>query len=122
MMLERAGIVNRERNKGAHVRAYSAEEVRQLYDVREMLTRQAALKIALPASSRDIAMVQALQQDYEAAIESNSLPDIHATNDAFHVGFFSLCRNPYLVDMLKRARDMTYVIRTAFLKNEIMAR
>ncbi|WP_240804440.1 GntR family transcriptional regulator [Qingshengfaniella alkalisoli] len=97
MILERSGIVTRERNKGAHVRAYSAEEVRQLYDLRELLTRQAALKISLPASPRDIANIQALQEDYEAAIASRSLPDIHATNDAFHVGFFALCRNPYLV-------------------------
>ncbi|WP_232790400.1 GntR family transcriptional regulator [Pelagovum pacificum] len=117
MILERSGIVSRERNKGAHVRAYSADEVRQLYDVREMLTRQAALKIDLPASATDIAEMQALQARYEAAIESNTLPEIHATNDAFHVGFFSLCRNPYLVNMLKRAMDMTYVIRAANMGN-----
>ena len=47
--LERHGIVLREKNIGATVRFYSAEEVRQIYDVREMLTRQAALMIALPA-------------------------------------------------------------------------
>ena len=117
MILERSGIVTRERNKGAHVRAYSADEVRQLYDVREMLTRQAALKIALPASTTDIAAVQALQQAYEAAIDRRSLPDIHASNDAFHVGLFALCRNPYLVDMVKRAMDMTYVIRAADMSN-----
>jgi DNA-binding GntR family transcriptional regulator len=113
MILERSGIVTRERHKGAHVRAFTAEQVRQLYDVREMLTRQAALKIALPASAADLAAIEALQAAYEAAIESRSLPDIHASNDAFHVGFFALCRNPYLVDMLKRAMDMTYVIRAA---------
>lgn len=47
--LERAGIVLRERNVGATVRSYSPEEVAQIYEVREMLTRQAALKIVLPA-------------------------------------------------------------------------
>ena len=47
--LERQGIVLREKNIGATVRFYSAEEVRQIYEVREMLTRQAALMIALPA-------------------------------------------------------------------------
>ncbi|WFE77104.1 GntR family transcriptional regulator [Roseinatronobacter sp. S2] len=117
MILERVGIVTRERHKGAHVRGYTAEQVRQLYEVREMLTRQAALKITLPVSARDIAAVRALQADYEAAIDSRSLPDIHATNDAFHVGFFGLCGNPYLVDMLKRAMDMTYVIRAADMGN-----
>jgi DNA-binding GntR family transcriptional regulator len=47
--LERQGIVLREKNIGATVRFYSAEEVRHIYEVREMLTRQAALMIALPA-------------------------------------------------------------------------
>ena len=46
---ERRGIVRREKNVGATVRFYSAEEVRQIYEVREMLTRQAALMIPLPA-------------------------------------------------------------------------
>src|SRR5947209_18568512 len=46
---ERRGIVRRERNVGATVRFYSAEEVRQIYEVREMLTRQAALMLPLPA-------------------------------------------------------------------------
>src|SRR5262249_17509138 len=45
--LERQGIVLREKNIGATVRFYSAEEVRQIYEVREMLTRQAALMIPL---------------------------------------------------------------------------
>ena len=53
--LERQGIVLREKNIGATVRFYSAEEVRQIYEVREMLTRQAALMIALPAPAGLIA-------------------------------------------------------------------
>src|SRR5947199_198038 len=45
--LERQGIVLREKNIGATVRFYSADEVRQIYEVREMLTRQAELMIEL---------------------------------------------------------------------------
>src|ERR1700694_2777972 len=37
--LERQGIVLREKNIGATVRFYSAEEVRQIYEGREKLTR-----------------------------------------------------------------------------------
>src|SRR4051794_37331874 len=53
--LERTGIVQREKNIGATVRSYSAHEVRQIYEVREMLTRQAALMIPLPAPADLIA-------------------------------------------------------------------
>ena len=62
--LERQGIVLREKNIGATVRFYSAEEVRQIYEVREMLTRQAALMIALPAPASLIEELGELQRQY----------------------------------------------------------
>ena len=62
--LERQGIVLREKNIGATVRFYSAEEVRQIYEVREMLTRQAALMIALPAPTALIEQLVELQRQY----------------------------------------------------------
>src|SRR5262247_1518831 len=62
--LERQGIVLREKNIGATVRFYSAEEVRQIYEVREMLTRQAALMIPLPAPSSLIEQLTELQRRY----------------------------------------------------------
>jgi DNA-binding GntR family transcriptional regulator len=117
MLLERAGIVAHERNKGARVQAYSPPEVERLYDVREMLTRQATLKITLPVSTEAIAAVQAVQDAFEQAVEKNDLQAIHKTNDAFHIAFFSLCDNPFLVDLLKRSMDMTYVIRAANTSN-----
>src|ERR1700749_1369715 len=60
--LERQGIVLREKNIGATVRFSSAEEVRQIYEVREMLTRQAALMMALPAPGRLIEQLSELQR------------------------------------------------------------
>lgn len=117
MQLENAGIIVRERNKGARVQAYSAEEVHQLYDVREMLTRQAALRIKLPVAQHLLADVEAAQVKYEAALNVVHLPTIQETNDLFHSEFFKLCGNPYLVDLLKRLMNRTYVIRAANLAN-----
>jgi DNA-binding GntR family transcriptional regulator len=39
--LARIGIVAKERNKGAAVRSFTPDEVRQIYEVREILQRQA---------------------------------------------------------------------------------
>lgn len=49
VQLETMGIVVRERNKGATVRSLTARQVQEIYDVRELLQRQAALWIKLPA-------------------------------------------------------------------------
>jgi DNA-binding GntR family transcriptional regulator len=72
-LLERQGIVLREKNIGATVRFYSAEEVRQIYEVREMLTRQAALMIALPAPTELIDQLVELQRQYCARAEAQDL-------------------------------------------------
>ncbi len=49
VQLEQMGIVVRERNKGATVRSLNPSEVDQIYAVRELVQRQAALLIPLPA-------------------------------------------------------------------------
>ena len=109
--LERQGIVLRERNVGATVRFYSAEEVRQIYQVREMLTRQAALMIPLPAPASLIEQLTELQRQYCAKADAQDLRGIHETNDAFHVALFSACGNPYLVRSLQDYMNLTLPMR-----------
>ena len=109
--LERQGIVLREKNVGATVRFYSAEEVRQIYEVREMLTRQAALMIALPAPAGLIAELSELQRQYCARADAQDLRGIHETNDAFHLALFAACGNPYLVRSLQDYMNLTLPMR-----------
>src|SRR5919197_1310744 len=92
--LERQGIVLREKNIGATVRFYSAEEVRQIYEVREMLTRQAALMIPLPAPPALIEQLSELQRRYCEKADAQDLRGIHDANDSCHVARFSGCGHP----------------------------
>jgi DNA-binding GntR family transcriptional regulator len=109
--LEHTGIVQREKNIGATVRSYSADEVRQIYEVREMLTRQAALMIPLPAPAALIAELEAVQAEYVAHAERGDLRGIHDTNDAFHIALFGACGNPYLVHSLLDYMGLTLPMR-----------
>jgi DNA-binding GntR family transcriptional regulator len=109
--LERQGIVLREKNIGATVRFYSADEVRQIYEVREMLTRQAALMIALPAPKSLIDQLIGLQRHYCERADAQDLRGIHEANDAFHVALFSACGNPYLVRSLRDYMNITLPMR-----------
>src|ERR1700730_108813 len=117
-LLERQGIVLREKNIGATVRFYSAEEVRQIYQVREMLTRQAALMIALPAPTRLIEQLVAFQRHYCARADAQDLRGIHEANDAFHVALFSACGNPYLVRSLQDYMNLTLPMRAKNLADK----
>jgi len=109
--LERSGIVRRERNVGATVRTYSPDEVRQIYEVREMLSRQAALNIPLPAPQALIDRLEAIQADYAKHALAGDLRGVHETNDAFHLALFSGCGNPYLVQTLQEYMSLTLPIR-----------
>lgn len=109
--LERTGIVRREKNVGATVCSYSAEEVRQIYEVREMLTRQAALLIPLPAPDALVQKLKAVQERYVHFAQAGDLRGIHETNDEFHVTLFSACGNPYLVKSLQDYMGLTLPMR-----------
>jgi DNA-binding GntR family transcriptional regulator len=111
VQLERTGVVRREKNIGATVCSYSADEVRQVYQVREMLTRQAALMIPLPAPASLITRLKAIQADYVRYAESSNLRGIHETNDAFHIALFSACGNQYLVRTLQDYMGLTLPMR-----------
>jgi DNA-binding GntR family transcriptional regulator len=113
VLLQRIGIVTKERNKGAVVRRFTADEVRQVYEVREILQRQAALRIPLPVGAAAIARLEAIHADYEHAVRAGDLRGIHAANDRFHTELFGLCGNEVLVQLVKHYMDLTYAIRAS---------
>jgi DNA-binding GntR family transcriptional regulator len=116
--LERQGIVLREKNIGATVRFYSSDEVRQIYEVREMLTRQAALMIALPSPASLINQLEVLQKEYCMQADKRDLRGIHEANDAFHVALFAACGNPYLVRSLQDYMNLTLPMRAKNLADK----
>lgn len=118
VQLERTGIVRREKNVGATVRSYSPDEVRQIYEVREMLTRQAALKIPLPAPPDLVERLKVIQSDYARHAQAGDLRGMHETNDAFHLVLFSGCGNPYLVQTLKDYMGLTLPMRAKNLADK----
>ena len=111
MGLEHQGIVRREKNVGATVCCFTETEVRQIYEVRELLTRQAVLMIRLPASDTLIRTLTALQHRYCKAIDAGDLRAIHEANDAFHMALFAACENPYLVRLLQDYMGLTLPMR-----------
>jgi DNA-binding GntR family transcriptional regulator len=109
--LERAGIVVREKNKGAMVRQLKPEQVRQIYEVREMLQRQAALMIPLPAPQPLVDELQALHAQFCRAVKGRDFSAVHAFNDRFHLAMFAGCGNPYLVDSIRHYMALSLPVR-----------
>jgi len=101
VQLEQMGIVVRERNKGATVRSLTPDEVRQIYAVRELVQRQAALLIPLPAPQSLIDQLLAIHEEHGEHIANGYLRGVHETNDRFHLTLFGACGNKYLVQTIE---------------------
>jgi DNA-binding GntR family transcriptional regulator len=109
--LERTGIVVRERNKGVAVRSLSVREVRQIYEVRELLQRQAALRIRLPAPAAHVEALERLHEEYRQHLQARDFRGVHEANDAFHLTLFAACENPYLVESIRHYMWLTLPVR-----------
>ena len=111
VQLETMGVVVRERNKGATVRSLSPEEVSQIYAVRELLQRQAALWIPLPAPASLIDELTAINGEYSRHVDKGYLRGVHESNDRFHIALFGACGNQYLLDSIELYMRLTLPVR-----------
>ena len=110
--LETLGIVARQRNKGAAVRDYSAEEIEHIYCIRELLEAKAAELIPLPAPAGLVSKLKAIQRLHSAAARSGDLCMVFRQNLLFHKTFFAACGNPHLVEAIEQFAFKAHAIRS----------
>ena len=109
--LETMGIVVRQPNRGAAVRDFSALEVAQIYDVRELLERHAASIMPLPAPTALVDELVAIHERHGAAVERNDPRAVFRENLRFHHVLFSACGNPYLAEQIEQLASRAHAIR-----------
>lgn len=111
VQLEAMGIVERERNKGATVRSLTPHQIREIYDVRELLQRQAALWIPLPAPPELIDELMAIHEEHGRHVEAGFLRGVHEANDRFHLTLFGACGNRQLVETIEHYMRLSLPVR-----------
>lgn len=109
--LESMGVVVRERNRGATVRSLSPRQVQEIYAVRELLQRQAALWIPLPAPDSLIDELNAIHLEHGKHIEAGFLRGVHEANDRFHLTLFGACGNDHLVQSIELYMRLSLPVR-----------
>jgi DNA-binding GntR family transcriptional regulator len=111
VQLEAMGIVTRERNKGATVRSLTPREVKEIYEVRELLQRQAALWIPLPAPQELIDKLMVIHEEHGRCVAEGYLRGVHEANDRFHLTLFGACGNQQLVKTIEVYMRLTLPVR-----------
>lgn len=116
--LEIGGIAVRLPNRGVRVRTFSAVEVMELHEVREVLQRHAALRIRLPVAQPDIDRLIEIEDRYEKAVEAGDLRGVQDQNNEFHMGVFALCGNSHLCEMIADLLHLTFPVRANSLADK----
>jgi len=110
--LEKLGIVVREPNKGARIKAFSPKEVADIYDIRSLLQGHAAQLVPMPAPA---ALLQALDEAYaahSAAVDAGNLRAVYQMNNVFHDTIFDACGNDYLAEEIRRYATLAHAVRS----------
>jgi len=113
--MDRMGLIERRKNVGALVRSFSAQEVKELYEVRTMLETEAARRIDMERVPSRIEHLIAIQKQHDAAVAAGDARTVFRVNLAFHRELFSLCSNQTLQKAIAEFARQTHPIRFASL-------
>ena len=118
--LERTGIVVRSPNCGATVRDFTAEEVEEIYELREILQHRAAQRIPLPAVRMLLSELEVLQKRHDKAVLSRDLRAVDKANEEFHHALFAACGSGHLVRVIEHYAYLTRAMRLYPLVNPVI--
>ena len=109
--LEQAGLVDRQRNKGAAVLDLKPERVEQLYAVRMLLETTATGTMPLPLDPVALETLVSIQQDHQQAVADNDLRRIFDHNNRFHRTLYTQSGNPVLVELIEQCATRALTVR-----------
>lgn len=109
--LDNAGLVDRQRNKGASVRELGALYVEQLYAVRALLETAAIEAIRFPVPPERIEAIVEIQREHEVAVSNNDLRRVFELNNAFHRSLYALSGNPLLCELIDQCATRALGVR-----------
>lgn len=100
LRLEREGLVESQPGRGMFVRGVGGSEIRELYEVREILEPFAARLSCARAGHRDVAAVEAIQRRHEGTYPRD-VAVAFRSNLELHTGLARACGNQPLLRMLE---------------------
>jgi DNA-binding GntR family transcriptional regulator len=109
--LEDLGLVVRVPNRGALVAELTPTEVREIYDMREMLETGAALRTRLPVPKAISDAMIAIQERHEAAVKAEDFRAVFRLNIDFHRTQYSACENRQLIQTIDDYARKAHLIR-----------
>lgn len=115
--LQRIGIVNHIKNRGAIVADMKPDEVVNIYAVRTLLEAAAVDEMELPMSKLLIEHLITIQDKHERSVAEKDHRATFRYNLQFHKLFFSACRNRHLSDAIETFSAKVHGVRFYSIMN-----
>lgn len=104
--LARNGLIEPMRNRGFRVVEPTVADLRNLFDMRELLEVHAAQRLAgLPRKTKNLTGLKALADDIAAAVEKDDVYAYLEADRRFHLAFIAAADNALLTEMAMGLRD-----------------
>lgn len=103
--LEKDGFVQIAPYRSAVVTGYSQQDLREIYEVRELLEGLCAREAAVSIATEDLAALNRIVRDSTAAFEAGDTDRLTALLDEFDVVLYAQSRNSRIIAMLENIRD-----------------
>ncbi|NDF64816.1 MAG: GntR family transcriptional regulator, partial [Betaproteobacteria bacterium] len=101
-VLEEAGLVQLEKNRGVFVREVSLQEALEIFDLRAMMEAHVGATLAVRASAVQIQALQGLIDSMEQAVHLHDDALYHVLNVEFHENMVSFAGNQKLISIYRR--------------------
>lgn len=110
--LQGEGLVDIEPNRGARVRCVDSKFVRNVFEIRLVLSELLAAKAAERATPAALALLEQREDAFEAAIAAGNVPQILQANRAFHDVYFRIADNPEAEKLMDQHLALMHALRT----------
>jgi DNA-binding GntR family transcriptional regulator len=108
--LANAGLVQPIRNRGFRIVTVDEADLDEICAVREMLEAPAMRLVVELASDEELASVETMLADLEAAARERDVPRFLLIDREFHLTLLSFSRNRRLVREVEQLRDQTRLV------------
>jgi phosphonate utilization transcriptional regulator len=119
-MLEEAGLVRTEKNRGVFVRDVPIEEALEIFEVRAAMDLYVGRKLAQTLRPAEVRELRQLADAMDRSAKAGNAPDYHRINLQFHDRLLALAGNAKLVATYRKLIKELSLFRRKNLTDEAM--
>jgi phosphonate utilization transcriptional regulator len=119
-MLEEAGLVRQEKNRGVFVRHIAFDEAMEIFDLRAMMDEAVGRRLAESISPEQLCQIRAMVEAMERAVKAGDADGYHLLNLEFHDTLVAIGGNRKLTSIYRRLINELSLFRRMNLADAAM--